>query len=373
MARNSFVFTPATKTALKARIALEGVSGSGKTWTALTLARGMVGPTGRIAVADTERRKAALYNGVVTKFDHLALTTFDPSIMVDVLAAAADYDACIVDSFSHFWMGVDGMLEQVDRAGKSPKAGGNQFGGWKEMRPVERRMIDALLAYPGHLIVTLRSKSDYVIEVNDKGKNVPRKVGMKAEQREGLEYEFDLVGTLDLDNTLVFTKSRCPLFSGAVIAKPGEQVGRDIAAWLADGVDSGPSPLDMRDQALAAGVTLDELVELGRAAEAAGHSAAAVVDARTGNTVTLVELIRARWHEVKTQNGPSDKRHSRMHDLWREAGYEGDRDGRLSFTGEIIGRDVLSSKELTSTEADLVIERLKVFIAQQNQPAGGES
>lgn len=298
MTAPKLVFAPATKKALKARIALEGISGSGKTWTSLTVARGLVGPDGRIALIDTERRKASLYADYF-KFDTLPLDRYAPEILIEAVAAASDHDVCIVDSFSHFWMGVDGMLEQVDRAAKR-SAGGNNFGGWKEMRPVERRMIDALLAYPGHMIVTLRSKSDYVVEVNDRGKNVPKKIGMKAEQREGLEFEFDVVGTLDLENTLVVTKSRCPQYSGAVIAKPTETLGADLAAWLADGEQSGPSALELRDHALEATATADELMSLYRTAERLGHLATAVIDEH-GDTVTLADLIAVRGKEARAR------------------------------------------------------------------------
>lgn len=393
--RNAFAFAPATKQALKARIAIEGVSGAGKTWTALTIARGLVGPDGRIGLIDTERRKASLYSGLF-RFDTLPLDRFSPEILIDALAAASDHDACILDSFSHFWMGVDGMLEQVDKAAKA-KAGGNNFGGWKEMRPVERRMMDALLAFPGHLIVTMRSKSDYVLETNDRGKIAPRKVGMKAEQREGFEYEFDLVGTMDLDNTIVFSKSRCPQFQGEVITKPTLQVGSDLAAWLADGDDSGPTALDLRDQALAVHITLDELVELGRSAKASGHAAAVVIDS-TGETVTLEDLIRARWREVNQEQQRAkaaaaaadddawqkpaaasvpetpmvnDKQHKAMHANWNSLGYAGEenRQNRLDVTGRIISREITSSSQLTEDEADTVITALKERVRKQKAEA----
>ena len=242
----TLTFTPATKKALKARIALEGPSGSGKTMTSLLLAQAF---GDRIAVIDTERRSASLYADLFT-FDTLPLEKFAPEILIEALAAAGGHDVCIVDSFSHFWMGSDGMLEQVDRAAKK-SGGGNTFAGWKDMRPVERRMIDAMLAYPGHLIVTLRTKTEWVVEENDRGKKVPKKIGLKAEQREGLEYEFTVVGTLDLDNTLVVTKSRCPVLSGEVVAKPGEEFGRTLLNWLDDGESAGATATQLRDEVVA--------------------------------------------------------------------------------------------------------------------------
>jgi hypothetical protein len=207
-------FTRATKKQAKARLAFDGPSGSGKTYTSLRIAT-VLGE--RIAHIDTEHRSASKYADLFA-FDTLQLDRYDPQLLVDALAVAAaeGYDVVIVDSLSHFWMGIDGMLEQVDKAAKRV-AGGNSFGGWKEMRPVERKMIEALLAYPGHVIVTMRTKTEWVVEKDDRGRSVPRKIGLKAEQRDGIEYEFDIVGDLDLENELIVSKTRCPALTGAVL------------------------------------------------------------------------------------------------------------------------------------------------------------
>lgn len=286
-------FVPATKHELKARIALEGISGGGKTYSALAIATGL---GDRIAVIDTEHKRARLYADLF-RFDWLGVDRFGPDVLTDALAGASGHDVAIIDSWSHWWMGVDGMLEQVDRAGKR-SGGGNSFAGWKEMRPTERRMLDAMLAFPGHLIVTLRSKTEWVVEVNAKGKNEPRKIGMKAEQREGLEYEFDVVGYFDHENTLTVTKSRCPLLSGAVVNKPGEEFGRTLREWLEDGAISGPTALQLRDEALDKHMMAAELVELYRRAEGLGHLGAAVVD-DTGEATTLGDLIKAKGTEAR--------------------------------------------------------------------------
>lgn len=294
----SFTFTKATKKAAKARIALEGPSGSGKTYTALVTARAL---GQRIALIDTEHRSASLYADEFD-FDTLELDSYDPKLLTGALAAAskAGYDVIVIDSLSHFWMGTDGMLEQVDRAAKR-SAGGNTFGGWKEMRPTERRMIEAMLAYPGHLIATLRTKTEWVVEENDRGKKVPKKIGLKAEQREGLEYEFTLVGTLDLENTLVVTKSRCKTLSGAVLNRPDASFGQTLGDWLQDG-EAGPTAEEIRDEVLAApDATYDELIEVYRKAERHGLLMAAIIT-DTGDSAGLGDFIRARGLEAKARS-----------------------------------------------------------------------
>lgn len=220
----TLAFKPATREASYARIALSGPSGSGKTYTALALATAL---SDKVAVIDTERGSASKYVGLNGwKFDTVQPDSYSPLSLVDLLglAAGGEYGCVVIDSLSHYWMGVDGMLEQADRRGK----GGNNFAGWKEVRPEERRMIDALVAFPGHVVVTMRSKTEYVVEENDRGKKVPRKVGLKPEQREGIEYEFDVVGDLDLDNTLTVVKSRIHTLAKAVIPMPGEELATQI-------------------------------------------------------------------------------------------------------------------------------------------------
>lgn len=280
----TLAFKPATREASYARIALSGPSGSGKTYTALALATAL---SDKVAVIDTERGSASKYVGLNSwKFDTVQPDSYSPLSLVDLLglAAGGEYGCVVIDSLSHYWMGVDGMLEQADRRGK----GGNNFAGWKEVRPEERRMIDALVAYPGHVVVTMRSKTEYVVEENDRGKKVPRKVGLKPEQREGIEYEFDVVGDLDLDNTLTVVKSRIHTLAKAVIPMPGEELATQIRDWLSDGAavptvaEYRKRALDMKSQA-----ELKVLFE-----EVAGHrmTAAPTVDV-DGNPTILGDLI----------------------------------------------------------------------------------
>lgn len=285
-------FAPATRAASKARVALCGPSGSGKTYTSLAIAHGL---GSQIAVVDTERGSASKYAGVNGwAFETTVPDSFSPDSLSGLLAEASGlYDVVVVDSLSHYWMGVDGMLEQADRL----KTGGNSFSGWKEARPAERRMIDALVSFPGHLIVTMRTKTEYVVEENDRGKKVPRKVGLKPEQRDGIEYEFDLVGDLDLDNKLVVSKSRIPVLSRQVIPEPGLELAAQLHDWLSEGTER-PDANQIRTLVMAE-TNLEELVAHGNRAHELGISKAAVVDG-SGRPMTLMDFIRMRWQEVNT-------------------------------------------------------------------------
>lgn len=232
-------FKKATKAQSKARIALIGPSGSGKTYTALNLAK-YLGQ--KVAVIDTERGSASKYADIFD-FDVMELETFHPKNYIDGIkeAEACGYDVLIIDSLSHAWMGKDGALELVERAATRMKSG-NTFAAWREVTPLHNELVDTMLRCNMHLIVTMRAKTEYIIETNEKGKQVPRKVGMAPIQREGLEFEFDIVADMDLDNNMIISKTRCSALAGGVFNKPGEEVANIIKAWLSDGVPAEQLP-----------------------------------------------------------------------------------------------------------------------------------
>lgn len=227
----ALAFKKATKTEAKLRLALIGTSGSGKTFTALTFATALA-PTGKIAVIDTERGSASKYADKFS-FDALDLDTFAPAKYVEAIntAQANGYEVLVIDSLSHAWSGKDGALEMVDKAAKRSQSG-NTYTAWRDVTPEHNRMVDAIVGANLHVIVTLRAKTEYVMEANEKGKMTPRKIGLAPVQRDGMEYEFDVVGTMNEDNTLVISKTRCSDLSGGVYEKPNGKVTDALKTWL---------------------------------------------------------------------------------------------------------------------------------------------
>ena len=227
-------FQRATKKQSRLRLALIGPSGSGKTYTALRVAQ-YLGE--KVAVIDTERGSASKYADEFT-FDTNEPESFHPQKYIDAIREAeeAGYGVLVIDSLSHAWMGKDGALELLDRSVKRSQSG-NSFAAWREVTPLHNALVDAMLQSRCHIIVTMRAKTEYILETNDKGKQVPRKVGMAPVQRDGLEYEFDVVADMDLDNNLIVSKTRCKALSGALIPKPGKELADTLLAWLTDGAE----------------------------------------------------------------------------------------------------------------------------------------
>jgi len=138
----------------------------------------------------------------------------------------------IIDSLSHAWTGKDGALELVDKAAARER--GNSFAAWRHVTPLHNAMVDAMIGARLHLIVTMRSKVEWVVEKDERGKSVPRKIGLQPVQRDGLEYEFDVVADMDLDNNFIVSKTRCPALRGKVINLPNEEPAKTLRAWLSE-------------------------------------------------------------------------------------------------------------------------------------------
>lgn len=245
-------FTKATAHQSRLRLALIGPAGSGKTYSALSIAQHL---GTKVAVIDTERGSASKYASLFG-FDVLELTTFAPPTYVQAIQAAdaAGYDVLVIDSLSHAWIGKGGALEMKDAAAaRDPRH--DSFGAWRQVTPAHNAMVDAILASRAHIITTLRTKTEYVVEPGQGGKNTVRKIGLAPVQRDGLEYEFDVVGDLDQDHTLVVTKSRCPAIADAVIPKPGKELAEQLRAWLGQGepvaVKPQPTPHEAAAEATA--------------------------------------------------------------------------------------------------------------------------
>lgn len=224
------VFQKATKKQSRLRLALVGPSGSGKTYSALAIGSAL---GSKVALIDTERGSASKYAGDPFDFDTLALPTFEPLTYVEAIdaAAAAGYDVLIIDSLSHAWSGKGGALEQVDNRGNGS---GGKFAAWREVTPMHNALVDAILSAPMHVIATMRSKTEYAVE-QDGGRTKVVKLGLAPVQRDGMEYEFDVVGDIDQKHVLRVTKTRCRDLDDAVIPQPGAQVAETLKVWLGTG------------------------------------------------------------------------------------------------------------------------------------------
>lgn len=254
-------FQKATKKQARLRMTIVGPSGSGKTYSALSIASAM---GGRIAVIDTEHGSASKYAGIF-QFDVLELTTFAPANYVAAIsdAVAEGYDIIVIDSLSHAWMGKGGALEMVDKAAKASRSG-NSYVAWGEVTPEHNKLIEAIVSARAHVFFTMRVKQDYAQERNERtGKTEIRRVGLAPVQRDGMEYEADVLGEMNLNNVMTITKSRCPELMGKAFDKPGAELAATLKAWLSDGeAVTDPAPKLTDDLPSALRITEDECASI---------------------------------------------------------------------------------------------------------------
>lgn len=227
------------------RLALVGPAGSGKSYTALRLAHTLANG-GEICAIDTERKTLSKYAGLTSEDGHVFRFDVEDE-MVDcdvrryinaiVTAENAGYKVMIIDSLSHAWAGPGGILEFVDN-----KKGGsaNSSNAWREATPLHNRLVDTILSAKMHIIVTMRTKTEYTQEKDLTTNRVGiHKIGLQPLQRDGIDYEFDVICDMgdpaEAVTSMYVSKSRCPALRGGVFRSPGADVAQALLAWLSDG------------------------------------------------------------------------------------------------------------------------------------------
>lgn len=136
-------------------------------------------------------------------------------------------EVIIIDSISHCWD------ELLDFHSKLP---GNSFTNWNKVTPRQKAFVDKVLQSPAHFIATMRTKQDYVLNLKN-GKYVPEKVGLKAVQRDNVDYEFTIVFDIDIKHYARASKDRTGLFADKPEFIITAGVGKQIKDWCNSGTD----------------------------------------------------------------------------------------------------------------------------------------
>ena len=289
----TFEIHRATKCRAKLRLGMSGPAGSGKTYSALLIAHGL---GGRIGLIDTEHGSGDLYADLLPEgYDVLQLTPpFTPARYIEAIHTLeqAGVATIIVDSLSHAWTGEGGSL---DRHGKIADRSGNSWQAWRQVTPEHNALVEALLQSPCHVIATMRAKTEYVQEKDERtGRQIVRKIGLAPVMRDGIEYEFTIFMELDSQHLAHVGKDRTQLFDGMII-KPDSETGRELLAWLDIGAQQ-PQRSDLPDAQRAAlcesldkAATIDELYSAFAVAYRASH---ALQDTRALDEFTHIKDAR---------------------------------------------------------------------------------
>ena len=235
----TFEIKKATRKKLKLKVGLQGASGSGKTYSALLLAKGIVGDWNDVYFIDTENDSATYYADL-GPFNHCSFKPpYSPERFIEAIDACITDGAkvVVVDTMSHEWEGKGGCLDihnEVTQAMRNP----NSYMAWSKVTPRHNKFVDHMRTCNVHLIGCMRAKQDYILD-DSKGKAVPKKVGLKGVQRDGLDYEFGLVFTIDMDHEAFAEKDRTGIFSGKPKEKISEKTGETLLKWADSGAVIG--------------------------------------------------------------------------------------------------------------------------------------
>lgn len=242
-------FRKAERKQAKARVALIGASGSGKTFSSILVALGLVGDGKKVAMIDTERGSGEMYSHL-GDYDVMQINApYAPNKLIDAIheAEKEGYDVLIIDSLSPFWNGEGGLLEIKNAV---EKRGKNSWAAWADVTPLYNRIFETIVTSPMHIVATMRSKAEYVVDAT-KDKLKVTKVGTSPVQREGAEFEFTIVFTMDQSHTASVSKDRTGLFDNTIIV-PSMETGKTLRKWLESGaeykpeeVEPEPKPIEM--------------------------------------------------------------------------------------------------------------------------------
>ena len=219
----------ATRKKAKIRLGLSAVSGGGKTYSAILVAKGLCTDLSKVAVIDTENGSADLY-AHLGDYNVLPLTApFSPERYIEAIRTCekSGMEVIIIDSISHEWDGKGGCLEIVESLG-------GKYQDWAKVTPRHQAFLEAILHSPSHIITTVRRKQDYEM-IKDGNKIRIEKAGLKEITREGFEYELTINLELDTKHNAVASKDRTNLFMGKPAFVPSEKTGALIAEWCEQG------------------------------------------------------------------------------------------------------------------------------------------
>lgn len=264
-----FEFETMERAQSKLSVAVYAPSGAGKTTAALKIAKGIqqqLYPDENLEsiglFIDTERRSSTKSVGRVVggeKLEPLELYNFEPPYDVLKLAKLVEYAVnvkrkkiIVIDSYTAFWSGMDGVLDNVAHLEHELGESKKMYGAWSEKEIITKKNVlkNLMTNSEAHLIICFRAKTEYIIEMNSRGKNVPKAIGLKEDMQADVRYEFDSVLSIDKDtHEIDVVKDRIGFAEYRMTSdKPEAPISIEDGAQLAKIVSEGISLEEMAER-----------------------------------------------------------------------------------------------------------------------------
>ena len=234
----SFEIKKAVRKGAHVVVALSGESGCGKTYSAIRLARGLVGEKGKIGVIDTEQKRASLYADIYGGFDVIDLDPpYSPARYKEAIKTfkEAGYNAVVIDSMSHEWESEGGVIWMADNQKTSSGKPRMDMGKWAVPKAEHKSLMTYILNSGMHIILCYRVKFPLHEVVNEQG----RKEYVRDDKPITIcepNVEYDITVKLFLDKDTKYpTIQKCPegieyLFPNTSFIS--EKAGEGIISWL---------------------------------------------------------------------------------------------------------------------------------------------
>ena len=218
----------ATRKKAKIRLGLSAVSGGGKTYSALLIARGLSSSWEKVAIIDTENGSADLYSHL-GNYNVITLNNHSPEdyIAAIITCEKAGMETIITDSITHEW---DWCLDYQSQIG-------GKYQDWAKVSPRHEAFKTKIINSNCHIITTVRRKQDYDMIKDSNGRTKVEKAGLKEQTREGWEYELTINLELDIRHFATAGKDRTGLFMDKPAFIPTIETGELIKNWCELGID----------------------------------------------------------------------------------------------------------------------------------------
>lgn len=222
---------PAKRAGSKVVIGIAGISGSGKTYTALKVARGMVSHPSEIGFLDTENRRGSLYADILDGQFMIAdlYPPFSPKRYSQAIKEFQDagVKVLVIDSVTHEWEGEGGCDDIASNTN-------SKMANWKLAKSEHKKFMNTLLQSDMHIICCIRARE----KVDFKNPSKPVSLGIQPVCEKNFMFEMTASMMMhDEGMRQEFLKMPSALRSafGSGGGYIGEEVGQFITRW----VDSG--------------------------------------------------------------------------------------------------------------------------------------
>jgi len=229
----------------KVVIGISGQSGSGKTLTALKIARGMVAHAGEIGFLDTENKRGSLYADELDA-PFLIGDLYPPFSPLRYAEAIKEFQAAgvkvlVIDSISHEWEGEGGCIDIAENTT-------GKVANWKKAKAEHKKFMNALLQADMHIIACIRARE----QVDFSNPSSPKSLGVQPICEKNFMFEMTASVMMSSEGKesrhIKVPKDLKPIFVPAQDGYMGGGVGAGIMQWIGSGVQVSPELISWQNR-----------------------------------------------------------------------------------------------------------------------------